>query len=737
MNAGQKEFVEQLKNKDHYSISLLKTQDGKEYDRVIGVFNKNEPVSLFTLTKEELTNPLLKQCIEQGLLEEITREKFGDFAQDARIVIKCADTDLAFNQDEAMQILENREALRKIGGEIVFEETVCSGGQTFGPSYVSLYQGSRFSPESELKKIGKYFIDRAAVDYSIYLNKVLVSFPAMMEVNNRLTSVAEQINMISEKNHLSPYEKYLLCNRFVGDLEYYRKDEKVDHGEYRASQSYVETVQKNKGCCVGKAQYLRALLSMVGIKSCAIVVHNNNEYAAYFYSVDEKVAASKISIESMTRSNHVINLVCLEDQKYGVSGVFAADAVGLIAPSFIPLEDNLSLFNYVTVYGSEGLKEVLENAQTTKEHKDKSFDDFEAAIREQGDLLKDGVFFDPSRHERALEICSLLRTTKFADDAVLQREEEIKRKIDHIYSSEFIKRLVKLNEYEIDVLKAFPDFFWGNYETIGEGAFDRVDITTLNIPNTITTIENSAFFASRIDRIRIPESVKSIGNGIFSYCWNLCEIDVDEKNPHFKSEGNCLMTKNGKLLIAGCVLSKIPNTVEVIDELAFEGVNLPQIKIPSSVKQISEYAFNQNRTLAKIELPFGFLRLKEGAFNGCDSLNCLIIPCTILYIGPSAIANCPSLTHITVEYQPGKYVVIPRDEFYFAAGVQADEKIGFIESGKMRENIKERVACGALKSYSKSQLTAKRALRSIVDTLIMAGQDFIQGFKSNKNRQEK
>ena len=54
-------------------------------------------------------------------------------------------------------------------------------------------------------------------------------------------------------------------------------------------------------------------------------------------------------------------------------------------------------------------------------------------------------------------------------------------------------------------------------EIIGEGAFNRcINLTEVEIPNTVTKIEKEAFFkCSALTSINIPESVTEIGNEAF------------------------------------------------------------------------------------------------------------------------------------------------------------------------------------------------------------------------------
>jgi len=111
------------------------------------------------------------------------------------------------------------------------------------------------------------------------------------------------------------------------------------------------------------------------------------------------------------------------------------------------------------------------------------------------------------------------------------------------------------------------------------------------MPDNAVAIEEYAFFGRNdIEKLIIPESVRTIGNGAFSGCRALKEI-------------------------------VLPKAVESIGDGAFFGCSsLRQINIPSSVASIGEHAFSSCSSLEKITLPSGIRELGKGLFQGCGSL---------------------------------------------------------------------------------------------------------------------
>lgn len=51
-------------------------------------------------------------------------------------------------------------------------------------------------------------------------------------------------------------------------------------------------------------------------------------------------------------------------------------------------------------------------------------------------------------------------------------------------------------------------------------------LTSITIPNSVTSIKNEAFRATHLKYIKIPESVTSIGKGAFEYCSDLTSIII-------------------------------------------------------------------------------------------------------------------------------------------------------------------------------------------------------------------
>lgn len=136
---------------------------------------------------------------------------------------------------------------------------------------------------------------------------------------------------------------------------------------------------------------------------------------------------------------------------------------------------------------------------------------------------------------------------------------------------------------------------------IGEGAFEGNQvITEVVIPDTVTEIEDEAFYNSNLEKITLPKSLTQIGNTAFGKT-SLTEIEIPEGTVNIKSNA----FRESELINVS-----LPATLETIGGSAFCNNSIEEVYIPESVTSIgnvTEYMLNSRSS--------NFSSLNQPAFD--------------------------------------------------------------------------------------------------------------------------
>ena len=192
--------------------------------------------------------------------------------------------------------------------------------------------------------------------------------------------------------------------------------------------------------------------------------------------------------------------------------------------------------------------------------------------------------------------------------------------------------------------------------TIGNQAFEGcIYLTSIIIPSSVTSIGASAFDScSGLTSITIPKSVTSIGENAFDSCPALNSIIVEEGNSVYDSRDNCnaLIESNTNKLIKGCKNTIIPNTIKTIGKYAFCGCDgLTSIDIPNGVLSIEERAFSQCGDLTTITIHSSVLSIGVWAFGYCFNLTDYYCYSSNYSLDPGLDNNTMSMTlHVPSAY---------------------------------------------------------------------------------------
>lgn len=190
----------------------------------------------------------------------------------------------------------------------------------------------------------------------------------------------------------------------------------------------------------------------------------------------------------------------------------------------------------------------------------------------------------------------------------------------------------------------------------------RSTITSVKLPEGLTTINNSAFKGCMgLTTIVLPESIETLGYDIF---WNCTKLQGEINLPNVTEIGyqcfmNCaalesiklpnLITANGSHIFYGCAkLSEIdfPNVTTIGTDYTFaDCTNLKTVKLPK-VQTVPQYAFNDCEKLSEVHLDIA-QTFDKFAFGGCTSLTNVAFS-KVQSIGESSFRGCTSLKTVNL-----------------------------------------------------------------------------------------
>lgn len=184
--------------------------------------------------------------------------------------------------------------------------------------------------------------------------------------------------------------------------------------------------------------------------------------------------------------------------------------------------------------------------------------------------------------------------------------------------------------------------------SIGDEAFRDCDkLKNMTIGNGVTMIGKNAFSeCDNLTSVIIPDSVTTIDDYAFWYCKSLTNVAMGNSVTHIgnKAFGECKNLTN----------ITVPDSIISIRDEAFSGCNLEYNEYDNALYLgnndnpcvVLVRAKNKNITACEINKKTKLIR--DYAFRSCSNLKSVIIPDKVTSIGDSAFEGCTDLTNITI-----------------------------------------------------------------------------------------
>lgn len=135
-------------------------------------------------------------------------------------------------------------------------------------------------------------------------------------------------------------------------------------------------------------------------------------------------------------------------------------------------------------------------------------------------------------------------------------------------------------------------------------------ITNKGRSYTVVRATNGAFQNTDITSISLPNSITSLGNNCFQHCKNLIYV-------------------------------KLPDNITSLGDYVFTSCSkLSSIKLPDTLTSLGEYCFSFCDGLTSLLLPNSITTLGEGCFMGCENIETITLPSNITSLPANCFSGC-------------------------------------------------------------------------------------------------
>jgi len=177
---------------------------------------------------------------------------------------------------------------------------------------------------------------------------------------------------------------------------------------------------------------------------------------------------------------------------------------------------------------------------------------------------------------------------------------------------------------------------------IGHGAFAGTGLQTIELPETVTFIDDSAFKdCIGLTSVVIPLKVTEIGPRAFEGCKKLESLGIRGAS----------LVKIGASAFSGCTSLtslQVPSSVVTIGEKAFQGTGITSVFLGKcdNLLQIGAWAFADCNSLSVIYLPPSLRMLSSGMLFNDSQLGAFSIPGSVTVISDYALKGLSGMEQL-------------------------------------------------------------------------------------------
>ena len=200
-----------------------------------------------------------------------------------------------------------------------------------------------------------------------------------------------------------------------------------------------------------------------------------------------------------------------------------------------------------------------------------------------------------------------------------------------------------------NISRVAQDAFLANYICTGLDDYgDEIrtyTIQDIKLNEGLIEIGSDAFCGAVITSLTLPNSLTTIGQDAFSGCYQLAEITWPDNKGFTEIKGFAHCTS-----LPDSIFESLPVTVTSIGYRAFIDCRFSSVSLPGTIETIGERAFAYNYNLKSLSLHEGLQSIGVCAFNCCNGttdngeymeglLNAtIVVPETVTYIGAGAFS---------------------------------------------------------------------------------------------------